>query len=220
MRRSDVIAGIFLLLVGVLLLLRNAGVIEFSFSLWWPSFLIAIGIAKVISGKRLTLGATLLIGLGLLFQVLKLKGISLRAVLPYWPVLLVAAGLWLLLRGYISHRFSPVGEERELDVVSVFAAAEKKITSKSLKGGRIEAFMGSVIVDLSEAEMAGQEACIEVHLIMGTAELTVPSEWEVVLQTHLIFASAEDRTKPKMGILRKKLYIKGDLFMASLEIKN
>ncbi len=220
MKRSDIFVGTLLLLLGTAFLLRNLRIIDFHFSSWWPTLLVIWAVASVISTRRLTFGNLFLFILGVVLQILKLKGLSFKAIIPYWPALLILAGIWLIAKNFIPSRLKPVNETAELDLMAFLGSSERRIRSKMKEPGKVNVLFGSAEVDLTEAEPAMERVEVEVTVWFGSVEMRIPKDWEVAFEVKTFLASAQDRTKPKMGILRKKLVVKGFLCFGSLEVVN
>lgn len=220
MKRSDIFVGTLLLLLGTAFLLRNLRIIDFHLSTWWPTLLIVWVVASVLSNRRLTFGNFVLLILGVVLQILKLKGLSFKAIIPYWPVLLILAGIWLIAKNFVPSRLKPINESSELDLMAFLGSSERRIRSRMKEPGRINVFFGSAEVDLTEAEPVAERVEVEVTVWFGSVEMRIPTDWEVAFEVKTFLASAEDRTKPKMGILRKKLVVKGFLCFGSLEVVN
>lgn len=96
---ARLIMGGILIVIGILFLLDNFYYIDISHILitYWPLVLILLGILKLVRvGNFNHGGAWLLIGLGLLFQTLKLNYLFWWQVERYWPVVLIAIGIMIL----------------------------------------------------------------------------------------------------------------------------
>jgi membrane-bound ClpP family serine protease len=103
---SGVFGGTFLLLLGLLFLLKHSGVLQESMEVLWPLILIILGVSFVMVflfrpqewGMLIPGGILLLIGL--LFFLRNYHYISRRAlfgVLQWWPLLLIIIGIRLIL---------------------------------------------------------------------------------------------------------------------------
>ncbi|MBA7485214.1 hypothetical protein ES707_20752 [subsurface metagenome] len=80
----------------------------------------------------------------------------------FWPVILIIIGFSLFFRG---HEFkywakAKISNKDEIDGTAIFAGYEKKIESKSFKGGKITAMFGGAEIDLREAELDENGATI------------------------------------------------------------
>jgi cell wall-active antibiotic response 4TMS protein YvqF len=82
----------------------------------------------------------------------------------------------------------------QLNEVNIFWGGKKKIISRNFTGGEVVAIFGGFEIDLTEADMAGQQIEIEAICIFGGGEVRVPRNWEVVMETIGIFGGSTDRT--------------------------
>jgi hypothetical protein len=103
----NLIAGIFLLIVGVVLLLGNFNILE-SPPIWkfWPLIVIAMGIGRILDAKytREYHKAFWMLFMGSWFLVSELHIFGLRYG-NSWPILLIGLGIGMLWKSYNpSHR--------------------------------------------------------------------------------------------------------------------
>lgn len=84
--------------------------------------------------------------------------------------------------------------QSRLDEVNIFWGGRKRIVSKSFTGGEIVSIFGGFEIDLTEADIQGGEAKLDIVAIFGGGEVRVPRNWHVVLKTVGIFGGASDRT--------------------------
>jgi hypothetical protein len=100
-RVSRLIGGALLVLVGSLLVLQNAGVLEAgNFGDYWPLLLVWVGATRLFGPNRsghFVSGAVLLV-VGVFFQVDRLGWLGVPTA-DLWPALLVAVGAALILEG-------------------------------------------------------------------------------------------------------------------------
>jgi hypothetical protein len=120
-----------------------------------------------------------------------------------------------------------------LNEVNIFWGGKKKIIAKNFSGGEVVAIFGGFEIDLTEADMAGNQIEIEVVCIFGGGDVRVPRNWEVVMETVGIFGGCSDRTwhpdpvppgatHPDGSPVSpaKKIIIKGVAIFGGLNIKN
>ena len=140
-----------------------------------------------------------------------------------WPVLfLIAIQVVAVTTGKILRRryLSQEVDEDSVNAVAVIGGVEDSVTSKAFKGGYLRAVMGGAELDLSEAVIEEKPATIEVTVIMGGAEIRVPSEWNVKLDVSQKMAGVEDERG--QGELEEEetpdLVITGKVVMGGLKI--
>jgi len=110
-RVSRLVAGGVLILVGILLVLSNAGAVRpLRFGDFWPMVLIWAGISRLLAPTRNgpRVSGAIVLALGIFFQLDRLGwiGLSFREV---WPFLLVVGGAAMILDGLRARRASPEG---------------------------------------------------------------------------------------------------------------
>jgi len=69
------------------------------------------------------------------------------------------------------------------------------VNAKDFRSARLFAVFGGYEVDLSRAEMAGNEAYVEANAVFGGGEIRVPLNWKVVLQGMGVFGGYNDKTQ-------------------------
>ena len=245
--RGHIWAGLFLLGIGALLLLRQMGFYLPDWLFTWQMVLIAIG---VFSGLRHGFrgGAWLiliLIGGGFLIDDIYPQ-IDLRRFV--WPIVFIAVGLVIILkpRHYHGRRWRHWRKYRErygnwhqsdqplssgepqnfskedyLDVTSVFGGVKKIVVSKNFKGGDITNFMGGTEINLTQSDIQG-EVRIDATNIFGGAKIIVPASWDVKSEATAIFGGIEDKRdlhtiKPDPN---KVLILEGTCIFGGIEIRN
>ncbi len=122
---------------------------------------------------------------------------------------------------------------RRLNEVNIFWGGRRRFVTKNFCGGDVVAIFGGYEIDLTEADMQGNQVEIEIVNIFGGGELRVPRNWEVVMDTVGIFGGCGDRTyhpdAPPAGATNpdgspaarpKKLIIKGVAIFGGLTVKN
>lgn len=78
--------------------------------------------------------------------------------------------------------------------MNVFWGTRRRILSRSFTGGEIVAICGGFEIDLTEADIQGSEAKLDIVALFGGGEVRVPQNWNVILETVGIFGNASDRT--------------------------
>ena len=140
-----------------------------------------------------------------------------------WPVLVLMVMQVVTVIGgqFIRRRYlSQEVDEDSVNVVAVIGGLKDSVTSTAFKGGYLRAVMGGAELDLSEAVIEENPATIEVTVIMGGAEIKVPSEWYVKLDVSQKMAGVEDE-RGKGDLADNEipdLVITGKVVMGGLEI--
>ena len=239
--------GIFILLIGIVALLKVAYVIppEWSWIYTWPVFLIALGLFIGIRHRFH----------GISWLILMLIGGAFLADHLYpdynmqrytWPIVMIVLGIFFILRPRrrwyweinekknpdVSTSFNPSNnlntdtsatdsKEDYVNATSVFGGAKKNILSKNFKGGEIVNIFGGTELNLSQADING-EAIIEMTTIFGGTKLIIPSNWTVKSDAAVIFGGVEDkRAMPAPNeSIGKTLTLKGTVIFGGIDIKS
>ena len=208
------------------------GLISLAFNLM-PAGLLALGlwwIHKSDSGQR-PFAAWFLVVFGgsLVVAQFGLFGLSFGSL--FFPLILVLVALALLNPGGIlpqSGRFGawPGGDKSDNYNIRLFAfmgGGEIRYSSQTLKSGEVGAFMGGYQLDLTDADMDGDQMVLDLFCIMGGCEIRIPPNWEVEKQAVAIMGGYSITSRclaEKLELPRKKLIIRGLVFMGGGEVKN
>jgi predicted membrane protein len=241
--RGHIWAGLLVLGIGGLLLLREVGFFMPDWLFTWQMLLITIGIFSGFkSGFR---GGfwILMIAIGGLFMYDRYTpDLNLRNYM--WPLILIGIGLLIMLKPKShgrckrrfkekfdkweeSHQSAPTQESQNfskedfVDITSVFGGIKKIVVSKNFKGGDITNFMGGTELNLSQADIQGT-VTIDATNIFGGAKLVVPASWDVKSEATAIFGGIDDKRdlhaiKPDPN---KTLIIDGTCLFGGIEIRN
>lgn len=234
--QSHIWIGLFLVIVGVVYLLRRMGFVFPEFVFTWQMFLIVLGI--FIGFRKNFQGPAwlILILVGALFMANEffLFG-RLRQFI--FPIALIGAGLFFILRPKKRYEFintDPVTGEQTgkkiyngnisnediIDATSVFGGTKKKVLSKNFMGGEMVNVFGGSEIDLLQADIQGA-AVLDVTAIFGGATLLVPAHWNVVSKATAILGEVKDR-RVSVGKTdpNKTLVLEGTVILGGIDIKS
>lgn len=223
---SGILWGGAFVLVGTVLLLERMGLIpSFEWHRLWPVFLIIPGIVQLLQPGRRASGGMLL-ALGILFE-LQMLGVAHVTWGEIWPVALIGIGL-IMIWGTLERKNIPPAQVDPLTSFNetvVFSGLERRVTSRTFRGGRVMTVFGGAELDMREADIDGTEATIEVNCIFGGCEIRVPETWSVVSAGQGMFGGYSDKTHqrvadPASGAVNKTLVLRGAVVFGGVEIKN
>ena len=190
---------------------------------YWPVIFILIGISILISNNFRNVGSgVFFILFGTFFLLLRLRIFD-QAVWRYlWPLAIIAAGLWILLRPALRPGKKKIPDMTGDDLVinQVFSGSARKVESQNFRGGKADVVFGSAEIDLRAAKLAGGQATLVLSVVFGGIEVFVPRDWQVVLEGTPVLGSIESR-KAAVPDAEKTgtLSIKGSAVFGSIEVK-
>ncbi|MBS3770168.1 MAG: DUF5668 domain-containing protein [Bacteroidales bacterium] len=224
------VLGIVLVLIGIAMIARSLNIfsVEFADDLFsWPMILVVLGIIFLSSKSNNTTGWILLI-IGAIFLLPRITGLPYTFREVFWPVVFIGIGLLILFKslGSFRRRGTPETSGSSMDFideVAILGGNERKINSKSFKGGQITSILGGSQIYLLDARLAPGENVIELFTLFGGSTLIVPNHWNVKVEVTSIFGGfsdkrslVESREKEDEGLL----IIKGIALFGGGELKN
>ena len=246
--QGGVVTALIIIMVGVVLLLHQLGVIPRQYVPHLVPMLFMLGGVLLVvnaatpnvgvlyrrKGKPLVknLAANVFWG-GAVFLVgfvmeLNARGITNVGWEIIWPIAIIGAGVYTLwhhtrrVTGWNATSPSTT-TDYPFDLNFLFSGTDRQISDKDFKGGRINAVFGGFKLDLSNADIKGDQAVMEINAVFGGGELIVPPNWEVVLSGSGVFGGVEDKTRRyplDPALAKKTLVIKGAVVFGGFTIKN
>lgn len=220
---NQAILGIIILIVGILLLLENTGIYDTGqFLLYIPSLFILLGVYAIFkSGFRNMGGPLILIVIFTLIQLSVLDLISPSALGNWWPLILVVIGIGIIVNHY--RKPSAEFESRdEIDLMAILGGVDNTIRSAQFRGGDITAIMGGVELDLRESKIKDQPALINATVLLGGADIKVPSDWDVEIKAIPILGGVSDdrkRLSSSKEKVKPDLIVRGFVALGGIGIK-
>ena len=220
--------GLVIAAVGVIALLANFGYdVDINLFDYWPLILILVGLSRIFQPpeyRRLWFGLGFA-AVGALF-LLDNFGFIRFGFDELWPFILIVVGIAVLRHGFGGKK----GDSTDIDYIdhtALLSGGEYRYRSQNLASGKLFAFMGGCEVNLTEADMRGDELVIDVFAMMGGIEIRVPVSWQVVMKGVPIMGGMSDTTLSKqskdeasISSPAKRLIIKGLAVMGGVEVKN
>ena len=202
---SQLLTGDIVVLIGILLLQSTTGVADVgAIWRWIPSLFVLLGLwALVRSGFRNVTGPVILIVVAGTIQLLALDLITGDFVAQWWPLIVIAFGLALLLGHWRRQRRAPSTARNDFDLFGVFGGNNQRLTSDAFEGGAATALFGGVEVDLRAVAVADPPAVVSVMALFGGVELHVPEDWSVSFDVLPVFGAAEDE-RPRFADVEPK----------------
>jgi predicted membrane protein len=216
--------GLLLIVLGGLFLFAQMDWWDFGrvVGRYWPVVFILLGLSMLISNNFKNVGSgVFFILFGTFFLLVKWD--VLRSIGRYiWPLAIICAGLWILLRPALRPDKKKIPEIAgdDLDIQQVFSGTVRKVESQNFRGGKADVVFGSAEIDLRAAKLAGGQADLVLSAVFGGIVIFVPREWQVVLEGTPVLGSIESH-KPAVPDSGKTgtLHIHGSAVFGSVEVK-
>ncbi|MBW3470218.1 LiaF transmembrane domain-containing protein [Arthrospiribacter ruber] len=108
-----------------------------------------------------------------------------------------------------------------IDAQALFTGIQRRVMSKSLRGGKISAIFGGTDIDLTQADLV-EGAAINIEVAFGGVKLIVPPHWDLQINVTNIFAGVEDKRmyQPVPNTETKVLKLYGSVIFGGIEIKS
>lgn len=220
--KKAIITGSVILLVGIIWLLRKAGVYIPHYLLGWEMILILIGLAIGVDNKFRNPASYVLIAIGGVFLIDDVFAIPFHVMEYFWPLLVIFIGLMVLIR---PNRKSGVegakaeGPFDKLDLVSIFNGTKRNVQTKQFRGGETVTIFGGTELNLLQADMQ-QPVVLETTTIFGGTKLIVPRDWEVRTEATAIFGGVEDKRVSAVEVVSEErvLIITGTVIFGGVDI--
>ena len=227
---NRVLIGDILVLAGLLLIIRNTGIIpdfinNVIFS--WPMLLVTIGLIMTLGAGEKTAGI-IIMAVGGFFMIPRIFRETFPMYNMFWPSIFIIVGILFIVsrRGSWSRsipgRKGITGDDF-VDFVSVFGGGERQVVSQNFKGGKITAIFGGIELDLTRAALAPGVSEIEIACVFGGTTLIVPDDWNVTLEVTPVLGGFSDSRKLHAGRTvdpTKHLVIKGAVVLGGGELKS
>jgi len=240
--------GVILIAVGIILILERLNLIPESMVdllISWQMLLIGIGVLSLIGGNR-TAG-TILIVIGCTFMIPELITVPHEIRRIYWPLILVAIGISILMRQRDHQRLRKgddpiinIPHDKEpkssysssytadsfntFDDFVIFGGREIFVTSQALSGGKATSIFGGIEFDLRKATLQQGGAVIDCVSVFGGCGFKIPMDWNVRNEVTTIFGAFTDKRgdtyNDRYYDPSKTLVIKGVSMFGGIEVKH
>jgi hypothetical protein len=214
--------GLVLIVLGVVLALGRAGILEITgLARWWPLLVIGIGLVKVgqpIEDGQRAVGVALL-SVGGVFQAL-----AILSMVMWWPLVFMGVGTLLVWNGIQR----PVGDRPPpphspyVSELALVGFVKRIHHAPEIRGGYITAAMGVVDLDLRKTRIGTSPAYLDVVAFWGGIVLKVPEGWTVDAQVTPILGGFENKALPPLAGNgpAPRLVVRGHAVMGAVGIEN
>ncbi len=232
---ARILIGVGLIVLGILYFLKEVDIIGeqlnaviFSF----PTMIFLIGVVLLVNSRRKSL-SYLFLGLGGAGMVLRAFGLNYSDFI--FPVILLALGFYIIYRHVEKQREAELGNndydepgrkyrsDRDvLDEMSIFGGNKRIVNSRNFKGGNITIIFGGSEIFLRDCELSDGDNVLDLFVIFGGCDLTVPSHWNVKVDVVSLFggfSSKKYNYRTEDIDENKTLVIKGLVLFGGGEMK-
>ncbi len=215
--------GIILIAIGALLFFDQMNIFRFGdiIGTWWPMILVAIGILQLNSGNKAS--ASILLILGVFFQLNQLDILGWNIWNLIWPLLIVLAGFYLIKgSSNAENKMVKSGENGDtINVLALFSGNTSKVSSQLFAGGQITAIFGGADVDLSQASTKLPEVNLTITALFGGADLVIGDGWRVEVHGTPLFGGIDEKRRTELIISEEKplLKINATVLFGGIDIK-
>lgn len=246
-RGGKFLAGMIVVTVGSVLLLREMGMYIPYWLTSWPMLPIVIGLfVGARHGFR---------GYGWLIPVIIGVVFLSDEIFPdlvdrhyVWPMALIIIGMFIMVSpsrrwGHRSRRWrrdrwdrwadSAVkadlhaqgvtgSTEDFIDSTSIFGGVEKNVVTKDFKGGDVTTFFGGAQLNFMQADIK-DTAVLDLTQVFGGTKLIIPADWKVKSDLVSVFGGIEDKRSVRKDDLDspgKRLILRGTSIFGGIEINS
>jgi hypothetical protein len=103
---------------------------------------------------------------------------------------------------------------------ALMSGCELRPVSRPFRGADLNAIMGGIKLDLTDARMEGDIVTVEVFAFWGGIEIYVPPDWTVVSKVTTLMGGFIDKRRPTSVLPAKTLIVRGMIVMSGIEVKN
>jgi Predicted membrane protein (DUF2154). len=247
-RSGSVLAGLVVLGIGTIFLLKQFNVYFPDWLFTWPMILVVFGLFAGAGSNFRDAGWILVSGVGVIFLMREIWP-DVRLWSFTWPVVIIVIGLMMILSSRSKKSFrtyqykigveepgpatsvadvetvaepqpQAASEDNWLDVVSVFGNIKKQVYTKNFKGGDIVSVFGGAEINLMHTDFNGV-IHIEMVQVFGGAKLIVPPHWQIHSEMAAIFGGIEDKRTAQANYDPNKVVIlHGTTLFGGIEIKS
>ena len=232
-RRGSAGIGIWILLVGALMLLgRVVGVSTGFLDLLWPTGLLVFGLFGLYPRFSILRLGCVLLGAGLLLDLLELIPFSWNLEMLL-PIFLLLAGVHLVAKAFrhpgngsfhITHNGKDVGKANftidgeHFDCICSFGENRRHISMPRLSSGHVQNSFGETRLDFGGCEEFARNCAIDASCSFGELELRFPRSCRVVPDIRTAFASLAVDGQPDADAVAE-VYVNGSVSFGELTIR-
>lgn len=224
---SKIAVGLVLIVLGFLLIIRNAGLMPNYFQdiiFSWQMLLIAIGFVMTLGTGNKAPGL-IVMAVGGFFILPEIFDIPFRTYRLFWPAVLIIVGIIVITnsRWFRKDNWATKSSSSDdvIDVVNIFGGGERRILSQNFQGGKISCVFGGSEIDMTRAKLAEGTSEIEISCVFGGVSFIVPPDWNVIIDVTPVLGGFSDQRKGTSSAIdmSRTLVVRGAVVFGGGEVK-
>jgi len=224
---GKIAVGVVLIVLGFLLIIRNAGLMPNYFQdiiFSWQMLLIAIGFVMTLGTGNKAPGL-IVMAVGGFFILPEIFDIPFRTYRLFWPAVLIIVGIIVISnsRWFRKDNWVTKGSSSDdmIDIVNIFGGGERRILSQNFQGGKISCVFGGSEIDLTRAKLGEGTNEIDISCVFGGVSFVVPPDWNVIIDVTPVLGGFSDQRKGTSSAIdmSRTLVIKGAVVFGGGEVK-
>jgi predicted membrane protein len=215
------VIGLLIIGLGGIFLASNLGLMDANTPLrfFWPLAFIALGVSLLVErGHRRRAWGWIWIAVGVWIFADLQNWIDISLWDIAFPALLMIVGARLVTRALRIQ--SGDHTKPQTRIYAFMSGHEARSVPNPFKEAEVLAIMGGVKLDLTQAQLEGDTATLDVTVVMGGLEIYAPPEWIVNNQVLPLLGASEDKRRPVATQSNKTLIVRGTVLMGGVEIKS
>lgn len=105
----------------------------------------------------------------------------------------------------------------------ILSGFKRRVTSQRFRYGKVTAILGGFHLDLTRADIDGNQAVLHIDTVFGGGEVRVPDTWRITIEATAVAGAFVDETYPQPvagSAPVKQLVVRGAAIFGGVNIKN
>lgn len=198
--KSRYVAGIILIILGVLFLLDEFDIFYFGDILrtYWPLLIVLYGLGSLFDKTKSKLFSAIVLVFGVIIQLNKLNYLN-KGIMSYFlPSVLIIVGLDMIFESEKNKKKIKVDfdtsdfekntvKENFISHTALFSGLELKVINDDFAGAKLNAIFGGIEIDLTNVKTTKNVIVIEANAVFGGIEINIPKDWNVKIDGTPLF---------------------------------
>lgn len=220
-KSSDVLWGLFFIIIGVVIALNQLGICAIYFEGWWTLFIIIPCLISMVKhGPRF--GNIFGLIIGLLFYLSENSIISWDIVGELMlPLILVMIGISVIFKNNMSSTKSEMAKLNKdglTEYSAVFGSQNVRVPNAVFNGAELNAIFGGIDFNLTDA-VIDHDVVIQASAIFGGLDIIAPSNVNIKVSSTPIFGGVSNKIKQTNDENAHTIYVNALCMFGGVEIK-